>query len=63
MIARNMGENIIALFHGSYSSIADFEQKHTGKTTGRHRSNANTAVGMAMNQNCLLGGLPDVTDF
>ena len=25
--ARNMGENIIALFHGSYSSIADFEQK------------------------------------
>ena len=26
--ARNMGENIIALFHGSYSSIADFEQKH-----------------------------------
>ena len=26
--ARNMGENIIALFHGSYSSVADFEQKH-----------------------------------
>ena len=29
--ARNMGENIIALFHGSYSSIADFEQKHNVK--------------------------------
>ena len=37
--------------------------RNMGKTTGRHRCNANTAVGMAMNQNCLLGGLPDVTDF
>ena len=26
-IAKNMGENIIVLFHNSYSSIEDFEQK------------------------------------
>ena len=30
-IARNMGENIITLFHDSYSSIEDFEQKHNVK--------------------------------
>ena len=36
-IAKNMGENIIVLFHNSYSSIEDFEQKHNVKTTGRHR--------------------------
>ena len=30
-IAKNMGENIIVLFHNSYSSIEDFEQKHNVK--------------------------------
>ena len=30
-IARNMGENIITLFHDLYSNIEDFEQKHNVK--------------------------------
>ena len=30
-IAKNMGENIITLFHDSYSNIEDFEQKHNVK--------------------------------
>ena len=30
-IARNMGENIITLFHDLYSSIEDFEQTHNVK--------------------------------
>ena len=30
-IARNMGVDIIALFHNAYASVADFEQKHNVK--------------------------------
>ncbi|MDE0087684.1 MAG: hypothetical protein OXU23_18320 [Candidatus Poribacteria bacterium] len=30
-IARNMGVDIIALFHNAYAGVADFEQRHNVK--------------------------------